>query len=252
MRGFLTGLLLLITCPEVQAEQIRVLAAAELKGVLTAMVPEFERETGHYVNVEFASQTALASKLTSENIDVVLAPNIVVEAVKEQKLVTGSKTDFARTMLGAVVRPGAATKPDFSSLITAVRSLLAAKGIAIADPGTQSDGRHLLAVAARLEANGALTLKMVPVREADMDVVAAVVRGEAELGIARINEILAAPEAELAGRLPEEFQAPVVYSGWLHAGANEPGPGKRLMDYLKSPTAQKVLTDLGMDTSDKA
>jgi molybdate transport system substrate-binding protein len=107
-------------------------------------------------------------------------------------------------------------------------------------------------MAARLEANGALTLKMIPVNGGDQDVVSAVVRGEAELGIARINEILATPEAALAGRLPEDFQALVVYSGWVHVGANQAASGKQLIDYLKSPAAQKVLTSFGMDTSDKA
>jgi molybdate transport system substrate-binding protein len=251
MRGVLTGLFLLLACTNVQAEEVRVLAAAELQRALSAIIPEFERESGHKVTVDFASQTALAPKLTSENVDVVLASTLVEDAAKEQKVVPGTKTDFARTMLGVVIRSGA-SKPDFSSVISAVRSLLAAKSIAIADPGTQADGRHLLAVAARLEANGALTLKMIPLKGADLDVVSAVVRGEAELGIARINEILATPEAALAGRLPEEFQAPVVYSGWLHIGANQAASGKQLIDYLKSPAAQKVLTNFGMDTSDNA
>jgi molybdate transport system substrate-binding protein len=249
MRGFLTGLFLLIACANVQAEEIRVLAAAELQGALTAIIPEFERESGHKVTVVFTPQRTLGARLNSENVDVVLASSLVEEAGKEQKLVPGTKTDFVRTMLG--IRSGA-SKPDFSSVISSVRSLLAAKSIAIADPGTQADGRHLLAVAARLEANGALTLKMIPLKGADLDVVSAVVRGEAELGIARVDEILATPEAALAGRLPEEFQAPVVYSGWVHVGANQAASGKQLIYYLKSPAAQKLLSDAGMDTTDKA
>ena len=252
MRGLFTGLLLLIACTNVQAEEVRVLAVFELKRALIAVIPDFERETGHKVTVDFVPQVALGPKLTSENMDVVLTASSFVEnAGQEQKLVSATKTDIARTMLGVVVRSGA-LKPHLSSLGFAIRSLLAAKSVAMAYPDTQSDGRHMLDAAARLGFGQELKSKLVPVSGADADVVAAVVRGEAELGIARVSDILAAAEADLAGRLPEEFQAPLVYSGWLHVGANQAGPGKQLIEYLKSPAAKQVLTNAGMDTSDKA
>jgi molybdate transport system substrate-binding protein len=183
-----------------------VLAPLELKTALIDIIPGFELGTGHSVVVEFVPPKSVRPNVAYENADVVVAQNSI-EAGNEQRLVAATKTDFARTMLGVVVRSGA-SHPDFSSLISAVRSLLAAKSIAIADPNTQADGRHLVAVAARLDANRPLTLKITRVAGADPEVVRAVVRGEAEIGIARINPILAAAGDDLVGRLPRSFRRP--------------------------------------------
>ena len=74
-----------------------------------------------------------------------------------------------------------------------------------------------------------------------------VARGEVELGIQLISEIVSVPGAELLGPLPGELQAfNVIRAGIVTAG-REPDAAKALFRFLTSPAAAGVIKATGME-----
>jgi molybdate transport system substrate-binding protein len=74
-----------------------------------------------------------------------------------------------------------------------------------------------------------------------------VARGEAELGIQLISEIVSVPGAELLGPLPVELQATSVISAGIVTTASEPDAARVLLKFLTSPVAAAVIKASGME-----
>jgi len=74
-----------------------------------------------------------------------------------------------------------------------------------------------------------------------------VARGEAELGIQLISEIVSVPGAELLGPFPGELQAMTdIFAGVLTT-APEPEAARALLKFLTSPAAAPAIKAAGMD-----
>ena len=74
-----------------------------------------------------------------------------------------------------------------------------------------------------------------------------VARGEAELGIQLISEIVSVPGAELLGPLPGELQAMNVISAGIVTTAPEPDAARALFKFLTSPAAAAAIKAAGME-----
>src|SRR5436309_2477474 len=74
-----------------------------------------------------------------------------------------------------------------------------------------------------------------------------IARGEAELGIHQISEILPVNGVVLVGPLPAEIQNYTVYAAAIGAQAKESAAAKALLDALSGPAAAEVLKSKGME-----
>jgi molybdate transport system substrate-binding protein len=74
-----------------------------------------------------------------------------------------------------------------------------------------------------------------------------VAKGEAEIGLSTISEILPAPGVELVGPLPAEIQNFIVYTAAIPATAKETVAAKALIDFLMSPRVTPVLQSKGLE-----
>ena len=79
-------------------------------------------------------------------------------------------------------------------------------------------------------------------------VVAAVTKGEAELGVFLVN-VLTAPGLDVVGPFPAEVQENLVYTAAVASEAREAAAARILVEYLKSPAAVKVIQSKGMSPS---
>jgi len=73
-----------------------------------------------------------------------------------------------------------------------------------------------------------------------------VAKGEADMGVTLISEILPVQGASLAGELPADFMPPTVMHAFQVSGAKNPETAKKLLAFLKSPEARKVIEAKGM------
>jgi molybdate transport system substrate-binding protein len=73
-----------------------------------------------------------------------------------------------------------------------------------------------------------------------------VAKGEAEIAIHQISEILPVKGVTLAGPLPEEIQNYTVYAAGLSAAARDPKAAQEWIDYLTGPAASAAIEARGM------
>ncbi len=227
--------------------EIKVLTAGAFKQVLLALVPDFERTSGHKVTVENDTVGALTKRIAGgEAFDLaVLTPKAVDDLAKEGKFAAGSRANLAQVGVGVVVKDGT-PKPDIGSVAAFKQALLAAKSVAYIDPA--AGGSSGIYVAGLLDKLGIAAdvkpkAKLIP----GGAVAEHVAKGEAELGIHQISEILPVKGVTLVGPLPAEIQNYTIYAAGIGAHAKESDAAKALLKALSGPAAVEVLKSKGME-----
>ena len=227
--------------------EIKVLTAGAFKQVLLAMLPQFERQSGHKVIVDNDTVGALTKRIEAgEAFDLaVLTPTAVDNLSKKGKLVPGSGRNLARVGIGVVVKEGA-PKPDIGSVDAFKKALLAASSIAYIDPA--AGGSSGIYVAGLLERLGIAAEMKGKSRLISGGAVAEhIARGEAELGIHQISEILPVKGITLVGPLPAEIQSYTIYAAGVSINAKQADAAKDLLKALTGPSVAEVLRSKGMD-----
>jgi molybdate transport system substrate-binding protein len=160
------------------------------------------------------------------------------QLIADGKIVAGSDVDLAQTPLGVSVRAGA-PKPDIGTVEAFKASLLRAKSITFPDSTT---GIYMLTTLfPRLGIASALAGKITHTG------VAAVAKGDAEIAIQPVSEILHVAGTDFVGTIPMEIQYVSVFSTAIVAGTKEPESSKRLIAFLASEKARKAITNSGME-----
>lgn len=243
---------LLLTGRVASAAELQVMISGGFYQVYSALGPGFERETGHHLKATRGpsigdSPEAIPTRLArGESADVVIMDGGAVDELGKQGLIhPDSKIDLARSLIGMVVREGAA-RPDISSVAALKKTLLAAKSIAYSDSGS---GTYLSTVLfPKLGVAEEIASKMRKVRgpPSGEPVAAVVARGEAEIGFHQVAELIRIPGVSFVGTIPDEVQPPTFFSGALTIKVREAAAGTALLRYLSSPAAVPVITKAGL------
>jgi molybdate transport system substrate-binding protein len=243
----LAGLLVAILgSPGATAADIKVLTAGAFKQVVLAMVPEFEKQTGHKVTIDNDTVGALVKRIDGgEAFDVaILSPAAIDNLTKAGKVAPGAAA-LARVGIGVVVKDGA-PRPDIGTVEAFKQALIAARSIAYIDPAAGgSSGIYVAGLLERLGIADAIKPKAKLIKGGA--VAEHVVNGEAEIGVHQISEILPVKGATLVGPLPKEIQNYTVYAAGAGAAARDGDAAKALIRFLSGPAAAPVLKAKGME-----
>lgn len=179
----------------------------------------------------------------SEPFDfLVAAPGQIDGLIKDGKILPPTRTDLTRSGIGVAVRAGA-PKPDISSVDAFKRTLLKARSI-----GYLKEGQSGVYLAGMLERLGIAEAIKSKVTRPDTDIVSELVaKGEVEVGMVVITQILTTPGVQLVGPLPPELQSYIVFTGGVSANSSAPGAAKELMRFLTGPIAIPVIRAQGME-----
>jgi molybdate transport system substrate-binding protein len=237
----------LLACLTASAADIKVLTAGAFKPVVTALVPEFEKQTGHKVTVENDTAGALTKRIGGgEAFDlVILTPSALTELTRAGKLAAGPTQPLARVAIGVAVKKGAAA-PDISTVAAFQSALLTARAVAYIDPAAGgSSGIYLTKLFEKMGIADRIKPKAVLVPGGI--VAQRLVNDQADLAIHQISEILAVPGATLVGPIPAEIQNYTVYAGAVGAGARDGAATKALLEALSTAAARETLKGKGME-----
>ena len=224
----------------VDAAEIKVFTARAIWTVLEKVGPEFERTTGHKLNVINGYGPVFLKQIDAgEPFDVFVSiPATMDRLFKEGKLIADSRTNVVRSGTGVEVSAGA-PKPDISTVEAFKRALLNAKSIAYLRVGGVPQLVERLGIAEAIKSK-----VIIP----DTDIVSELVAmGEIELGIAVITQILTTPGVELIGPLPPEIQYYIQFVAGVSANSKAPEAARALIKYLLGPTAVPVIRSQGME-----
>jgi molybdate transport system substrate-binding protein len=234
------------------AADVRVMISAGFYQVYTELGPAFERASGHHLITTRGpsmgdSPEAIPARLAhGEAADVVVLDGGAADGLATRGLVRAdSKVTLARSLIGMVVRQGAA-KPDIGSVEAFKSTLLAAQSIAYSDSGS---GTYLSTeLFARLGVADQLAPKSRRVRgpPSGEPVAAVVARGEAEIGFQQVSELIHVAGVDYVGTIPAELQPGFTFAGALTRFPQEVEAAAALLRFLNSPEAAPVISRAGL------
>jgi molybdate transport system substrate-binding protein len=230
-----------------RAAEIKLLCAVALHPAIDALLPDFEKSSGHKVTVAYGTAGAVANRIEKgEAADIAISSVPMIDRLRTQgKVVAGDGAIIAKIGVGAFVRRGAA-KPDISSPDAFKRSMLAVRSIAYPDPAR--GGASGIYVASLLERLG-IAAEMKPKTKLSVlgTLYASVAKGEVEIGFNQISEILAQPTVELVGPLPSAIQNYTQFVPSIVTGSSQTDAARELVTFLYSPAAKTVLKAKGFE-----
>ena len=230
------------------ASEIKVMTSGAFTAAYQDLFPRFQSATGHTFVTAATSmgvgREAIPFRLKSgEPVDVVIvAAPALDQLVADGLVAAGSRVALATSSIGVAVKSGS-PKPDIASAEAFKRALLAARTIAYS--ASVSGDYFVNELLPRLGIAGQVMPKCTRITQERVGVVVA--RGEAELGLQQISELLPIPGIELIGPLPPELQKVTVFAAGIPMAARDPVAAKDFLRYLSSPAAADAIRRTGLD-----
>jgi molybdate transport system substrate-binding protein len=229
-----------------RADEITLVGPGGVKAAVEKMIPAFEKKTGHKVKATFGSGLGTKRQVTNgEPFDVPIVQPPFPEVLASGHVIAASATPLATVAVGVAVRTGA-PRPDISTPEAIKRMLLGAKSIAYPDPAggaaagvSFTETLKTLGIAEQMKPK----IKLAAGGAAAM---AALARGDVEIGLTFISEILTEPGVESVGPLPREISTPTGLVGFVSTHAKSPAAARALLAYLASPDAAAAYKAVGM------
>src|SRR5262249_35778735 len=170
---------------------LKVFCARSMTHAVTSIADDFMRDTGHRVDITFGPVGTLQRKLAGGETTDVLVLGAPAMAMMEEKgaFVAGTRTDVSRVSIGVAVREGAPA-PDISTAEAFRKPALGARASgstprSVGGPAAVS----LPQMFKRMGIADEVDRKALP-QQSGAGVAECVARGEAEIGITLIPEIL--------------------------------------------------------------
>lgn len=219
------------------------MASAAMKEAYLALIPEFERSSGHKVVTSWLPTVQIMSRLKNgELVDLlVMAATSIDELIALGKVAAGGRVDLAQSEVGIAVRTGAA-RPDISSAEAFRHTLLASESIAYS---TGPSGVYLVELIQRLGIADQLAPKMIRANAEPTG--ALVARGEAQIAVQQVCELLPVRGIDFLGPLPASIRKITVFSAGIHVGAADVNAARALVSFITAPAAAPVIRQKGME-----
>lgn len=226
------------------AAEIKVFASNALKTALQELAPQFEKATEHKLTFNFNAAAMLKAEIENgAAFDLaILGGPAADDLIKQGKLVATTRTEIARSAAGLAVKKGA-PKPDISTTEAFRQTMLAARSVAYSGAG--SSGENFVRVLQRL----GIAEEMKPkarVRPSG-STAELVVKGEAELAVQQISELLPVAGTQFVGPFPPELQVYTTFTGAVGPAARDPAAARALLEFLTAPDALPVIKAKGME-----
>jgi len=245
MRVFLSAAVLALTATAAQAADIRVLAPGFVyNSALKELAADFTKQTGvNVVVTEVGMNVALNQMKTAvPAADVVALPSDLMNSLAlDGGIVTASYTPLGRDELGLAVKKGA-PKPDISTVEKLAAVLKSAQAVEVNDPkaGTMQ-GVIIDGILKRPEFAG---VHVVPVAKGEG--AGALARGEGDMAIQLVPEILNKPPIDLVAPLPAELGGHMDAMLAVSSRSADQKNALAFIKFLTRPEAKAAWTAKGM------
>ena len=230
--------------PGAPAAELKVLSGNGSRPAIVELSAQFEKATGHKVNVEFFVNPTVKKKVEDgEAFDVtVLNPPVLDDLIRQGKVLADTRAVIGRIGLGAAIRAGA-PRPDISTVEGFKRALLASKSVAY--PGDGASGIYFVSLVERLGIASEMKSRLKPMPgEYNVEVVA---DGGADMVVVVASRIYGVKGVDMIGLIPAELQTWIGFATGVSAKAAQPDAARALAKFYTAPEAAKVLTPMGIE-----
>jgi molybdate transport system substrate-binding protein len=215
-----------------------------VKSLMLDVVSAFERTSGTRVVITWGATNSLLKDLEggAGGDLAILTAEAIDDLISGGKVVAGGRVDLARSGIGVAVRKGA-KRPDIGSPEALKRALLAAKSVAHSKSGMS--GIYFPTVLARLGIADAMKAKIV-IPDPGTPIGEVVAKGDAEIGIQQISELLPVAGIDIVGPLPAALQKITTFSAGVLTAAKEPAAAAALLKFVAAESP-RLLKQKGLE-----
>lgn len=230
-----------LTC---HARELVVWSAGAVKPALEVLFSDFQKSSGVTLQVQYSPVGVWMRRLAEGGQPdvLILSADVINDVESKGWVVPGSATPLGSVGVGVAVRQGTAL-PDISSPDALRKAILNAKTITYMDPQKGTSGKHFAGVLEQLGISEQVKSKTT-LGDAGY-VLEPVARGEIELGVQQITEILPVEGAVLVGPLPESLQKITTYAMLQGSKASDGSAITKLRQFLTTSEAQSVFKKKG-------
>jgi molybdate transport system substrate-binding protein len=244
----LSIMLIASVCTVASADEIRVLYVGALRSSLEALIPDFEKTSGHKIIAEAGAVGAMVTRIQNgESVDVVIVTAAQIAALlKQGKIVAGTEVNLAQVGMGLAAHHGMA-KQDISSAEVFERALLAAKSIGHTDPASgASSAIYAEKLLARLDIASEIKSK-IRTYASNALLLQGLASGDVEVAFGQLTELMEKKNIDLVGPLPVALQNFSRFSAGVPTTAKDANGGKAFIDFLRSPAAAAAMKAKGVE-----
>lgn len=225
-------------------DRINGVSSMATRQILADLAGSYEQRTGIPVSFSSMGGVEAARRIRAGEVTdvVVLASGVMKQLEAEGHLASGSRAGFARSGIAIAVPSGAPrTGIDDEE---AVKSLILSAGRICYSTGPSGD--HLMRLLDRWGIAGPVSQRLLQAPPG-VPVGTVIARGEADLGLQQLSELLHVSGIEILGPLPPEIQAVTVFAAGVSSTSSRPAEARALIDFLNSAEAEAAKRRHGME-----
>lgn len=242
----LTALALGALALTAHAEELKVMTSGGFTAAYKLLGPQYAQHSGDTLDTILGpsmgkAPQAIPNRLArGEHADVVIMVGYALDdLIKQGKVDKASRVELADSRIGLVVKEGAA-KPAIGTDAELKAVLSKAKSVAYSDSASGVYVEKELFKKLGMPAKGTM-IERIPVAEQ-------VAKGDYEVGLQQVAELLPVKGVTYVGKLPEDVQSVTRFAAGIPVNAEHPEQAKALLQYLASPEAQPVVQSTGLDS----
>jgi len=227
---------------------LKVFCARSMHVAVTTLSQRFAEDSGAAPHIVFEPMGALQARLAAgETADVLILTATAIEALATSgELLPDSAAATARAAIGIAVHEDAAA-PDVSTVENFRAALIAARAIALSDPAVGgSAGIYLRELFGRIGLAEIIAAKTVR-QKSGVAAADAVGRGEADLAMTFIPELLQGNGVRILGPLPPPLDRATAYAAAVSVRSGSPDAARAFISSLTAPEARSVWITAGFD-----
>jgi molybdate transport system substrate-binding protein len=239
-----------LTLNAAQAEELKVMISGGFSAAYERLAPPYAKSHGDTLETISGpsmgkAPQAIPNRLArGEQADVVIMVGYALdELIKQGAVDPASRVELADSRIGMVIKAGS-EKPAIDTDAALKEVLLHAKSVAYSDSASgvyvEKELFKKLGIQQEVGPKGKM-IERTPVASV-------VAKGDYQVGLQQVAELLPIPGVTFVGKIPEDVQSVTRFAAGIPRNAQHPQEAKALLDYLASTQVQQQVQATGLDS----
>jgi molybdate transport system substrate-binding protein len=230
------------------ASELKVLSTHAALEVLSELGPQFERSTGRKLSFSYEPANIIKRQIEGGSaFDIaILTRGAIDDLTKQGKIEGDSRTDIVRSGLGVAVREGA-PKLDVGTVDGFKQALLSAKSLMRSTEGTSGIYFEKLLERLGIADEMRSKIKLGPSDRTGWRLAEFVARGEVEMAVQQVSELLSVHGTQFLGPFPPELQLYTIFSAGISSASENREGAEAFIKSLTDSTAVPLLKAKGFE-----
>jgi molybdate transport system substrate-binding protein len=215
-----------------------------LRNALKELIPAFTAASGIQINIEYGATAHLGERIRAgARGDLLLAvASSIDDLTREGILHTGSRSDLVSSDVAMAVGLSAPV-PDISTQEAFIATLKAARSITFSKQG--ASGMYFASLIKRLGLDEEVRAKAVVLAEGLTGELVA--KGEVELAVQQMSELMQVTGINIFAKLPPALQQSTVFSAGIFQESAQTTAIQLLIAFLQTSDAKRTFKQQGLD-----